>query len=58
MSENTNPASNLIPSSQTIRERLAHHLREARLLRSLLRLARKTAEEGTRDKPKGAPNEQ
>lgn len=36
---------NLIPPPRIVRERLAKNLRESRLLRSLLRLSRRAAEE-------------
>lgn len=47
MSQPNDPCG-LIPSPQVVRARLARNLREARLLRSLLRLARHAAVEQER----------
>ncbi len=43
----------LIPPPGKVRERLGRNLREARLLRSLLRLSRKAAEERQVQEQKG-----
>lgn len=45
MSAPESSPANLIPPPRIVRERLANNLREGRLLRSLLRLSRRAAEE-------------
>jgi hypothetical protein len=45
----------LIPSPPIVRDRLARSLREARLLRRLLRLSVAAAEERRREKPLDVP---
>jgi hypothetical protein len=39
-----------IPDPKVVQDRLAENLREARLLRQMLRLARKAAEHGQRER--------
>ncbi len=47
----------LIPPPPIVRERLATHIRHGRLLRALLRLSVRAAEERHREKPEDARHE-
>jgi len=47
----------IIPPPPVVREKLARHIREGRLLRSLLRLSVRAAEERHRQKPHDSMSE-